>query len=205
MFDANIRNLVQQLLRLLGVFVDPSLAVLEQLRATTFNHVAEQGPWRSAETNQRHSACQLLPCQGDTLVNVAQFLGNVNTAVHYLPILLVLWGSQRIGEVRSLAFQHFNNHAHGLGNDEDVGEDNGGVDEAGKPIDWLQGQGGSNFGIAAAFEKVTTIFDFMVFGKIASGYEPCKRLQVFVTYGIRQCSLPCRITHMGGRSTTSPI
>lgn len=175
MFHTDVGNSVQQCLRLLGVFVDPSLAVLEQLRATTLNHVAEQSPWSATETNQRNSASQLLSRQSNSLVHVTQFLSDVNRAVHHLAVLLVLWGAQRVGEVRSLALEHLNYHAHGLGDDEDIGEDNGSVDETSKAIDWLEGQGRGNLGIAAAFEKVTAIFDFVVFGEITTSCKACKR------------------------------
>jgi hypothetical protein len=56
-----------------------------------------------------------------------------------------------------------------LGNDEDVGEDDGGVDEAGVALDGLEGEGGGDFGGAAAGEEVVAALGLVVLRKVASG------------------------------------
>jgi hypothetical protein len=54
--------------------------------------------------------------------------------------------------------------------DEDVGEDDGGVDEALIALDGLEGKRGGNLGATAAFEEVVFSFCFVVLGQIATSY-----------------------------------
>jgi hypothetical protein len=53
---------------------------------------------------------------------------------------------------------------------EDIREDDRGVDEAFIALDGLEREGGCDFGAAAAFEKVVLAFCLMVFGQVASSY-----------------------------------
>lgn len=69
----------------------------------------------------------------------------------------------------SLLVDHDNLHAHGLGYDEDVGEDDGGIDEPRVAINGLEGEIGSDFGAATAFKKVVVSLFLVVFGEIAPG------------------------------------
>ena len=64
--------------------------------------------------------------------------------------------------------QHLHRHAHGLRDDEDVAEDDGGVDEVGVAVDRLEGQGGRNLRRAAAGEEVVRAFGVVVFGEVAA-------------------------------------
>ncbi len=73
--------------------------------------------------------------------------------------------------MRSLPIEHLDRHAHSLGDNEDIGEDYSGVDEAIVAGYGLQGQRAGNGGCAAAGEEVGGAFCFMVFGKVASGWE----------------------------------
>jgi hypothetical protein len=73
--------------------------------------------------------------------------------------------------VRALLVHHLNLHAHGLRDDEDVGEDNGRVQQAGEALDRLQGQRRGDLGVAAALEEVAGALGFVVFGEVAAGYE----------------------------------
>jgi hypothetical protein len=66
------------------------------------------------------------------------------------------------------SIDHFHFHAHGLRNDENVGEDDCGVDEAIVSVDRLKGQGRGDFWRAAAFEEVTISLCFVVFRKVAA-------------------------------------
>jgi len=54
--------------------------------------------------------------------------------------------------------------------DEDVGEDDGGVDEALIALDGLEGERRGNFGAAAALKEVVLSFRLVVLGQIATGY-----------------------------------
>lgn len=71
----------------------------------------------------------------------------------------------------ALLVDHLDRHAHGLGDDEDVGEDDGGVDQAGVALNGLEGQGRGDLGVAADFKEVTPAFGFMVLGEVAAGCE----------------------------------
>lgn len=72
--------------------------------------------------------------------------------------------------MRTLLVHHFDCHAHRLRDNQDVGEDDGGVDETGIALDGLKGQGGGDLGVAADFEEVTPAFGFMVLGEVAAGW-----------------------------------
>lgn len=63
----------------------------------------------------------------------------------------------------SFFIDHFNGHAEGLRDDQDVTEDNGGVEEAGIALDRLEGDCGSNFRVAADGEEVACAFCLVVF------------------------------------------
>lgn len=174
MVNAKLCDLLQQRLRLLGVFVDPCLALLEQLGAAALDHITQQRPWGAAEPNQRHPALQLLPRQGDGLVDVVQLLGDVDVALQDLLVLLVVGRPERVREVRALLVHHLDYHAHGLGYHEDVGEDDGGVEEAGEALDRLEGQGGGNLRVAAALEEVTVALGLVVFGEVSASFSHCE-------------------------------
>lgn len=72
--------------------------------------------------------------------------------------------------MRALLIQHFHHHAHGLGDDQDIREDNGSIDQALIAVNRLDGQGRGDFWRAAAFEEVSATFCFMVLGKVATGW-----------------------------------
>lgn len=167
--DAELGDLLKQGLGLLGVGVDPRLDLLEDLAAAALDHVAKQGPRGAAEAKQRHATLQLLAGQGDGLVDVVELLGDVDVALHDLGVLAVGRGAQGVGEVRALLVDHLDGHAHGLGDDEDVGEDDGSVEEAGIALDGLQGQGGGDLGVAAALEEITAALGLVVLGEVAAG------------------------------------
>jgi hypothetical protein len=67
------------------------------------------------------------------------------------------------------AVEHLDGHAERLRHDEDVGEDDGGVEQAGEALDGLQRQRARNLGRAAALEEVAGALDLMVFGEVAAG------------------------------------
>jgi hypothetical protein len=84
--------------------------------------------------------------------------------------------------------------------DKDVREDDSGIDEALIALNGLEGERGGDLGAAAAFEEVVFALGLVVLGQVATGcatsvWERVAWLWSFV---------PCRITHIGGRSTFSP-
>lgn len=168
MIHTNIGNLGQQLLRFLRVLVNPGLDLSKQLRAAALNHVAEERPRSTTEANQRHPARQLLPRQGNGLVDVVEISSHIDLAAENLFVLSVGWVLERVREMRSLLVHHLDLHAHGLGDDEDVGEDDGGVQQALESLDRLQRQGGGNLGVSAALEEVARAFGFMILRQVAA-------------------------------------
>lgn len=167
---AEFCDLLEERLGLLGVLVDPRLDVLEDLGPAAFNHVAEERPRRTAEANQGNSALQLLPRQRDSLVYIVELLCDVDVPVHDLGVLSVVGVLEGVGEVRPLLVDHLDCHAHGLGDDQDVGEDNGGIDESGEALNGLEGQGRSDLGVPAAGEEVARALGLVVLGEIAASY-----------------------------------
>lgn len=178
MVDTELRDLLQQRLCVLGVLEDPRLDLLKQLGAAALDHVAQQRPGGAAEANQRYPAPQLLPRQRDGLVDVVQLLGDVDVALQDLLVLLVVGRPERGREVRALLVHHLDDHAHGLRYHEDVGEDDGRVEEAGEALDRLQGQGGGDLRVAAALEEVTVALGLVVLGEVSAGFVTLRDYQL---------------------------
>jgi hypothetical protein len=95
-------------------------------------------------------------------------VGDVDAPREHLPVLLVVGRLERLGEVRALLVDHLDDHAHGLRDDEDVGEDDGRVDEALVPLDGLEGERRGHLGIAAALEEVPRALGFVVLREVSS-------------------------------------
>ena len=169
MLDANVGNLVEQLLGLLGILVNPLLALGKQLRPAALNHVAEERPGGTAEANQGYPPGQLLPGEGDGLVHIVELVGDLDIALHNLAVLRVIGALEWARKVRALLIHHLDVHAHGLGDDEDVREDDGGIEEASVALDGLEGDGGCDFGVAAALKEVAVALGLMVFREISAG------------------------------------
>jgi hypothetical protein len=72
--------------------------------------------------------------------------------------------------MRALLVHHYDLHAHSLRYNENIGEDDGSVDEARVALNRLQGKSGCDFGAAATFKEVVFAFRLVVFGKVASGF-----------------------------------
>ena len=168
-FNTELCDLLKQLLALRGILEDPALHLLEDLAAAALNHVAQQCEGRTAEAVQRHSAVELLPSERDGLVDVVQALLHIHLSFHDLCVLGIFRVHEWVGEMRALAVQHNDLHSHGLGNNQDVGEDDGGIDQALEAVNRLQSEVGCNFGVAAAFEEVLLALFLVVFGQVAAG------------------------------------
>jgi hypothetical protein len=72
----------------------------------------------------------------------------------------------------SLLINHYHFHAHGLRYDEDIGEDDSGIDESGKALDRLNGNGRCDFGVPTALEEVAFALGFMILWEITPGFIP---------------------------------
>jgi len=86
---------------------------------------------------------------GDGVVHVAESLVDGHGGVDALD---VLEGAQGVGEAGALAFEHLHLEAERLGDDEDVGEDDGGV-QLGEAVDGLHGDGHREGGRAADLKE----------------------------------------------------
>src|SRR6185436_6472019 len=98
MINADFGNLLQHGLGCFGVPVDPRLALDKHLGTATLDHVAEEGPGGTTETDERHTALQLLACHRNGLVDVAELLGYINVSGKDASVLAVIWGFQGLGE-----------------------------------------------------------------------------------------------------------
>lgn len=133
---ADLGDLAQDGFGVLRVVVSPLLDLLPSLATPTFHHIPKQRPRSRAEPNQRHLAVQRLAGQSNRREDVLELLKDVGLAVEDA-LLGVLDRFERVGEVRSYAAEHLDFHAHGLRDDEDVGEDDGGVEQARVATDGL--------------------------------------------------------------------
>jgi hypothetical protein len=84
--------------------------------------------------------------------------------------LSVVWRLEWLWEVGSLLVDHLDDHTHGLRDDQNVGEDDGGIDKAFITFDGLESQGRGDLGCAAAFEEVTASLCFVVLREVAASY-----------------------------------
>lgn len=167
-FDTDFGDLLQQVLACLWISIDPCFRFDEQLAATTFHHVTEQGPWRSAEADQWDPPLELMPCQSNSLVDIIQLPGNIDLFLHHSFVLAICWRLERLWEMWSLLVNHLNGHAHGLRDDKNVGENDGGVNETSEALDRLQGQRRRYFWRSTAFEEVVSAFGLMIFWQVST-------------------------------------
>lgn len=168
MFDTNISDLGQKLLCLLGVLVDPCLDLCKQLGASSLDHITEQRPGSTTESNQGHLTIELLACQCDGIINVAELNSNIDILGENLAVLSVIGTLERFGEVWALLVNHLDSHAHGLWDDQNIGKDYGSIYEACESADGLKGNFCCNFGVTAAFEKVSVALGFVVLGEVTA-------------------------------------
>lgn len=104
----------------------------------------------------------------------------------------------------SFLIQHNTFHTHSLWNDEDIGEYDCCVYEAGETFNGLEGYCGCDLWVAAAFEKITVSFCFMILGKVSTSYLTAISVLSEGLKKEKSFCLPWRITHTGARSTFSP-
>lgn len=101
--------------------------------ATTFDHVDEQRPGGTAESDQRDGTVERDAGTGECGKDVAEFGIDVDGGRQQT--IDICGGDERIGEMR--AWIHLDGHSHGLGDDEDVAEYDCRVEEAGVAPDGL--------------------------------------------------------------------
>ena len=96
-------------------------------------------------------AFQLLPSQLDGVEDVTQLLLHIDFFVQPLHIT---WLLKRVREVRSFGGKHLHFHVHRLGDDENVGEDDGCIKEVSVSPNGLQSDLCGQLRSAAALEEV---------------------------------------------------
>lgn len=165
--NGDISDALQKSVGFFGVGVQPSANESVKLGRAAFGHVNKKGEGASAKAKQRHAAVELLAGEVDGLESPVEFLENVD-GWRSKQSRDVFRGTKRIGEERASAFADLDMHAHCLGNDQDVTENDGSVDQAVVAIDGLDGDFRGDFSITASLEKVQSSLDFFVFRKITT-------------------------------------
>ena len=138
----------QELFAGLWPSVEPLLGLLVSLATASFHHVRHQGPRRPTESDQGDLSLQRPPGQVDGFEHVAEFLVDVDKLGQSGEVLR---GPDGVREGRSRV--HLDGQAHSLGDDKDVTEDDGGIEETLESADGLHGQFTGDLGSLAAFEK----------------------------------------------------
>lgn len=108
----------------------------------------------------------------------------------------------------TLFVEHFDSHAEGLGDHEDVAEDYGGVEEASVALDGLEGDCGGEFGVATDGEEVIGAFGFVVLWEVlvgAGAVEEGRTWEVAASWGIAVGSLAWIGTRSGGLLSRVPV
>ena len=131
--DADVCDTCKELLGLLRMLEQPRLGLLERFGPASFHHVREQRPRRAAEPDKRDLAGEPVPRSCDGSKDVAELLVHVDVLAQARDIRRRV---ERGGERRRGI--HEDLHAHGLRDDKDVAEDDGGVEQARIPPDWLE-------------------------------------------------------------------
>ena len=137
------------------MFKEPRLRLLARLAPAAFDHVHHKRPRRPAKTDEGNLPRKTLPRKRERLEYVPQLFPYVHLARQLLEVLGCV---QRVGEVRAWVHDHI--HTHGLRHDEDVGEDDGCIEQAGVPPDGLHGDLGCEMRRTAYLEKFVAFTGF---------------------------------------------
>ncbi|MCY1435328.1 hypothetical protein D9M71_514180 [compost metagenome] len=103
------------------VVVEHGLGLAEVLGRAAFDHVGGQGPWAAGEANQRHATVELAADGADRVHDVAQVFLRVGDRQRFD----VGQGADDFLEARAFAGLEVQTLAHGIGNGQDVGEQDG--------------------------------------------------------------------------------
>lgn len=123
--DADVRDAGEKGLALLRMLEQPGLGLLQRLGPTPFDHVREQGPRCAAKPDERNLAAEPMARASDGGKDVVELFVHVDVLAQTRDVLGRI---ERRGKGRCGV--HVDLHAHRLRDDEDVTEDDRGVDEA---------------------------------------------------------------------------
>ena len=145
----HIRDAHQQPLALLWIPIQPPFRLLKGLAPAPFYHVRHERPRGTTEPDERHPSIQSSARELDSFKEVSQFFLHIHVGAQTGEVGGVDEGFREDGT--ALGF-HEDRHAHCLWHHEDVGEDDGCVQQ-GVSVDRLEGEGrGDGWGLAA-FEE----------------------------------------------------
>ena len=145
--DAGVGDEREERVGRLGVLEQPRLGFLEGLARATLDHVGHERPGCAAEADEGDAAREAVAGEGDGVVHVLEAFADAIG----LEVLHVFGDVEGFGE--DGAGVHEDLHAKGLGDDEDVGEDDGGI-KLWIAVDGLQGDLCRELWILAYLKKV---------------------------------------------------
>src|SRR5690606_24096951 len=100
--------------------------------------------------------------------DIVQFLLDVDSEVEHFVILAVAGVQQGTGEMWALLVNHLDGHTQGLGDDKDIGKDDGGIDETRVTLDGLQSERRGDLRVPTALEEVAASLGLVVLRQIAA-------------------------------------
>ncbi|RMU66035.1 hypothetical protein ALP29_05221, partial [Pseudomonas syringae pv. avii] len=118
-----LRQLVQQQVHGLRVVVEHGLGLAEVFRRAAFDHVGGQGPWAARKADQRHTAVKLAADGAHGVHHVAQVFVWIRDRQGFD----IGQGADDFLEARAFAGFEVQALAHGVGDGEDIGEEDGRV------------------------------------------------------------------------------
>ena len=143
-------QLVEQRVHGLRVVVEHRLGLAEVAAGAALDHVGGQGPGAAGEADQRHAAVQLAADGAHGIHHVAQVLLGVGNRQG----LDIGHARHHLLEARTLAGFEVQALAHGIGDGEDVGEEDRGVDLR-VAIQRLDGHFAGQLGVLHQADEVT--------------------------------------------------
>ena len=143
-----MRQLVQQQVHRLGLVVHQRLDLAEILGRAAFYHVGRQGPGTARETDQRHPAIELAADGADRIHDIAQILAWIGNRQGFD----IGKGVDALAKARTFAGLEVQAQAHGVGDGQDVGKQDGCVQRV--ALQRLQGHFAGHLGVHAQPHEV---------------------------------------------------
>ena len=136
-------------------------------RASAFDHVAGEGEGSATEADHRQLVAEMLCDQGNSFGDISEFGGAVGAQVRD-----VFLAADGLLDDWTFSGGEMEGQAHDFERQQEVGEDDGGVDA--EEFGGGNGDLGGKRGLLADFEKRMLLADRAIFGHIASGlaHEP---------------------------------
>jgi hypothetical protein len=135
--------------------------------AAAFDHVAGEGEWRSAETDDGNFFCEMFRYETHGLGDIAKFGGAVGAE-----LCDVFGSADRLLDDRAFSRGKMKGQAHDFEREQEVGEDDGCIDA--EKLGGGDGDFGGEGGHLADFEEGMLLANGAIFGHVASSltHEP---------------------------------